>query len=97
MNPELLAALKSHLLGQSIRRWVLAIGSLIALAIPWKFDFGRSDLLIWYVGILVAIQFERTQSRLKAMQLRLAWIHDEINRLRGNEPEDNVLTELTAD
>jgi hypothetical protein len=46
---------------------------------------------------LVLLGLNHIERRLKAMQLRLAWMHARLDALAGAEPEHHVEDELDAD
>jgi hypothetical protein len=96
-DPELRAAAKRYHKIRSIRERVLMVVWLILGVIPWWFSFGRTDMLIWYVGMVILVRLELMWRHIRAVQLRLASMHDEIDRLSGKESEEHLLGEYTAD
>jgi hypothetical protein len=64
-------------------------------AVPWYWDFNKTDTLIC-VAVAVAVWGTgEIELRLKTIQIRLAGMEDKLDRLAGNEPEDNLLLELS--
>jgi hypothetical protein len=55
-----------------------------------------SGLSFYVLAAFVLLGFHRIESRLKAMQLRLAWMHDRLDAIAGLEPDDHFETELGA-
>ncbi len=55
-----------------------------------------SELGFYYLTAILLLCFHWLQSRLKAMQVRLAWMHDHLDALAGNQPKHHVETELDA-
>jgi hypothetical protein len=86
-----------HLRKRSIRETVLVVIALGATIVPWYWEFDRSSTLVWYVGMAVALFYERTEQRLKTMQIRLARMHDLLHRIRGNDIADEELMELVSE
>jgi hypothetical protein len=74
---------------------------------PWFFEdssilghkFEGSNILVWYVGILVVLVYAWTEQRLRTMQIRLATMHDLLHRIAGDSPDeqDELLMELVAE
>jgi hypothetical protein len=95
INPGLREAWQRHMRSrEGIAAWV---GFVVFLLVLWWLDLSPTDRAIFFVGALVVFSFLQTKWRLKAMQIRLAEMHDEIDALRGNKPEDHTLSELTCE
>jgi hypothetical protein len=97
ITEELRAALKRSRRMQSVQEAIMGIVSIIGLCVPWYYEFGRTDTLIWYAGMIVVGGFYSTERRLKVMQRRLAQMHDALDRLESNEAEDHLIAELDGD
>ena len=95
---ELKGALKKYRRMRSLRRTGMAIIALGAITAPWLFDLGRTDTLICWLGALFLWMTGELEVRLKTMQVRLAGMDDQLNALRGRDPEqkpdDNLILEL---
>ncbi len=97
MSDELRSALKQYQRRHSRREWGVIIGGVIGFAVPWVFGFSWTNTLVWLVGLGVSMSFERVERRLKTMQIRLAQMHDTVDRIEGKEAEDHLIAELTDD
>jgi hypothetical protein len=97
IDPGLREAWKHHMRSRRIEGVAAGVGFVIFLLVLWWLDLSSTDRAILFVGALVVFSFLHTKWRLKAMQIRLAEMHDEIDKLRGNQPEDHTLTELTSE
>ena len=87
----------------------LAIVAFTAVVVPWLSDgvpwlsklveLAGSNILAWYVGILVVLFYGYTEQRLRTMQIRLARMHDLLHRIAGDsaEEQDELLMELVAE
>jgi hypothetical protein len=67
----------------------------LGLALAWYLEFNRTDTLICLVAALVAWGVGEIELRLKTIQIRLAGMDDQLDHLNGNEPEDNLILELS--
>jgi hypothetical protein len=76
------------------RQITIGFAPAVGLAVAWFLGFGQTDTLICIVGSLVFILCGCLELRLKTIQIRLAGIADEIDALKGNEPEQNLVLEL---
>jgi hypothetical protein len=70
--------------------------------VPWLsklVEFAGSNILAWYVGILVVLLYGYTEQRLRTMQIRLARMHDLLHRIAGDQAEEQneLLMELVAE
>jgi hypothetical protein len=70
--------------------------------VPWlsKFvELARSNIVAWYVGILVVLLYGYTEQRLRTMQILLATMHDLLHRIAGDstEEQDELLHELVSE
>ena len=67
--------------------------------VPWLPKFTGSNILVWYVGILIVLLYGQTEQRLRTMQIRLARMHDLLHRAAGDSPEEEneLLMELVAE
>jgi hypothetical protein len=91
------AATKRHLRKRRIRDAALGVMALVAAGVPWLLKFEGSSILVWYVGMFVALAYEQTERRLKTMQIRLARMHDLLHRIAGNHTSDEELMELVSE
>jgi hypothetical protein len=96
-NPdeELRKALRGHSRRRDWRWWGCRATVPIAFLAAWWLDFGRTDTLIVVVGAFMLMLLGDTEIRLKAMQLKLAMMADQLDRVSGNEPEGHLLLELS--
>jgi hypothetical protein len=104
-------ALKRYNRTRSIKNATLAIVAFLAFVlpmpaisdwVPWlsKFvELARSNIVAWYVGILVVLLYGYTEQRLRTMQVRLATMHDLLHRIAGDSAEERneLLMELVAE
>jgi hypothetical protein len=100
-------AFKRYMRTRRIKNATLTIGAVIAAVAPWlSFDgvpsvvkFASSNILAWYVGILVVLLYGHTEQRLRTMQIRLARMHDLLHRIAGDsaEDQDEYLMEMVAE
>jgi hypothetical protein len=102
-------AFKRYRRTRAIKNAALVIVTLTAAVVPWLFDgvpwlsklaeLAGSNILAWYVGILVVLLYGYTEQRLRTMQIRLARMHDLLHRIAGDSPEeqDELLGELVAE
>jgi hypothetical protein len=67
---------------------------LIGLGLPWLLDFNRTETMVCMLGGAICAFFGHIEIRMKVMQLRLATMADELDALRGKEPEDNLILEM---
>jgi hypothetical protein len=72
----------------------MAIVALGAISAPWLLDLGRTDTVICWLGAAVVWMTGELEIRLKTIQVRLAGMDDQINALKGGEPEGNLILEL---
>jgi hypothetical protein len=93
---DLETARKRYHRRQTIREGILATCWFLLLPIPWMFSFSRVEILVWYVGAIVLLQFARTQHRLNAMKLTLAMVRDDLAEVTGKEYAEDRLHELLA-
>ena len=96
-SPAIDAAWKGHMRKRRIQGAAAGVGFIVLLLIMWWLDFGPPNSAFLGVGALAVLGFLEIKWRLKAMQIRLAEMHDEIDALRGNTPQNHTLLELTAD
>jgi hypothetical protein len=102
-------AFKRYRRTRAIKNAALTIVTLTAAVVPWLPDevpwlsklveLADSNILVWYVGILVVLLYGYTEQRLRTMQIRLATMHDLLHRIAGDDPEeqDELLMELVAE
>ena len=102
-------ALKRHMRTRRFKNVALAIVAFTAVVVPWLSDgvpwlsklveLAGSNILAWYVGILVVLFYGYTEQRLRTMQIRLARMHDLLHRIAGDsaEEQDELLMELVAE
>jgi hypothetical protein len=73
--------------------WLVFIG---AAAVPVFYGFTRTESVLWYGFIMVAVMFEQNRKRVRAMQVRLATMQGQLDHLVGEHgPIENVLLELS--
>ena len=77
-------ALKRYRRTRRNKNVALGVMALIAAAVPWLLKFEGSSILVWYVGILVVLVHGQTEQRLRAMQIRLASMHELLHRIAGD-------------
>jgi hypothetical protein len=100
-------ALKRYTRRRQIKGRALMLMVFIGALTPWFFEdssilghkFEGSNILVWYVGILVVLVYAWTEQRLRTMQIRLATMHDLLHRIAGDSPDeqDELLMELVAE
>jgi hypothetical protein len=83
INPGLRGAWKRHMRSRRIEGIAAGVGFVIFLLVLWWLDLTQTDRAIFFVGALVVLSFLQTKWRLKAMQIRLAEMRDEIMRCEG--------------
>jgi type II secretory pathway component PulM len=96
-SPEIDAAWKDHMRKRRIEGTAAGVGFIVLLLIMWWLDLRPPNAAFLGVSALIVLGFLEIKRRLKAMQIRLAEMHDEIDALRGNAPQNHMLLELTAD
>jgi len=67
----------------------------IGLAVAFWFNFNLEATATCAIGGIIVGMLGHLEIRLKVMQLRLATIEDKIDKFAGNEPEENLLSELS--
>ena len=72
-------ALKSYNRKKTIRGAVFWIAFCVAAIVPSWFGFTNTDQLIWFVAILGAVLFEQQRKHIRAMQVRLAMMSDQLD------------------
>ena len=95
LSEELIKALRGHGRRRSVRRFAATAFLIAGFVVPWALGFNRTDSIICLVGAVVLWGVGETELRLKAMQVRLAKMDDKLDHLCGNEPEGNLLLELS--
>ena len=92
-------AQKSYRRKRSRRGLFYGAFALVLAFVPWHYGWGLTDKLIWYVGLFVAYLYYQTEIRLKTMQIRLAQMHDALERIGGtadpDQKDDNYISELS--
>jgi hypothetical protein len=53
-------------------------------------------MIPWGFSLAIIVMIRQVYRHIRAMQIRLAWMHEEIDRLRGNEYTGHVLEEYSA-
>jgi hypothetical protein len=91
-------ALKRYRRTRGIKNAALTVVAFTAAVVPWLsegvpwlsklVEFAASDIVAWYVGILVVLFYGYTEQRLRTMQIRLAQMHDLLHRIAGDSAED---------
>ena len=94
MHFDLKGALKSYRRMRAWRHCMMFATVIAALVAAWAFALTRTDTLLCLLGALVLVTAGQIEMRLKTMQIRLAGMADEIDRLRGKEDEGNLILEL---
>ena len=51
----------------------------------WLSKLAGSNILAWYVGMLVVLLYGYTEQRLRTIQIRLAEMHDLLHRIAGEQ------------
>jgi hypothetical protein len=76
---------------------MLIVGG-IALAY-WQREYLHlpSEVTLYALAFIILMSFHWVECRLKAMQLRLARMHDRLDELAGLEPQHHVEMELASD
>jgi hypothetical protein len=91
------SAHKQHARKRRIRDGAFTAATLAAILVPWFLNLDYSGILIWFVGVGVALAYRRTEQRLKTMQIRLAQMHDLLHRINGYRDSDEELMELVSE
>jgi hypothetical protein len=95
-NEELKKALRRYGRKKLLREiifWLVVAG---AGAVPIGYDFTRTEILVWFGFMLVGVMFEQLRKHVRAMQVRLATMQDQLDHLAGEDvPIGNVLSELS--
>ena len=90
---ELDAALKAHF-KRNERRSFVALPAIAGLMLAcWLFDLNGTQMGIGMLGVLVLVVGIEIERRLKTMQVKLAYIHDQLEH--GHYPGEHALTELS--
>jgi hypothetical protein len=92
MFPTLSDESKKKLGRRERKNTILSFVILAAAAVTYWLH--PSDIVILGAVLLLALQ--HIERRLNAIQLRLAWMHDQLDVLSGGEPEGHVEDELDA-
>ena len=94
---------------RSIKNGALAVVAFTAAVVPrlsdgvpWLHGLSKlagSNILAWYVGMLVVLLYGQTEQRLRTIQIRLARMHDLLHRIAGDsaEEQNELLMELVAE
>jgi hypothetical protein len=91
--------LKRYRRKKSLREVGLLALWIIAAIVPFWLGFNRAETLIWFVGVLCLASFEQQRQHIRAIQVRLAEMHDTLNKVAGEEMDDpngNLLSELSS-
>jgi hypothetical protein len=90
-------ALRSYRRKRSRRGFIVGVLSIGAAVVPWVREFSSTDTLIWFLGIGIFWLFYQSELRLKTMQVRLAQMHDALERIAGtaNEKDEHLISELS--
>jgi hypothetical protein len=73
--------------------WLIFSG---AATVPIFSGFTRIESVLWYGFIMVAVMFEQNRKHVRAIQVRLATMQDQLDHLVGEHgPIENVLMELS--
>lgn len=94
MEFTLKAALKSYRRQRGWRLFAINATPIAAIAIPWWYDFSRTEIILCVVGAMLFVVAGHLEMRLKTVQVRLAGMADDIVELRGKESENNLMLEL---
>ena len=94
MEFKLNGALKKYRRMRSWRRAGVAIMAFAAIAAPFFFELGRTDMLICWLGALVVWMTGEIEMRLKTMQVRLAGMSDQLTALTGRDTEQGSDADL---
>jgi hypothetical protein len=88
-------AIKKYNRKKTARQVMFWVAFVIAGGVPVWFDFSRTDYLVWYLILWCALLFETTRKHIRAIQIRLAMMADQLNHVAGREPENYTLDELS--
>jgi hypothetical protein len=93
---DLKKALRRYHRKKTVREFVFWLVFSGAAAVPVFFSYTRTESVLWYGFIMVAVMFEQNRKHVRAMQLRLATMQDQLDHLVGEHcPIDNVLLEVS--
>jgi glutathione S-transferase len=96
LKEELRRAAKRYRRQRSLQDTVFGIAFVALAVMPYWFGLERKDLFFWYFGLAILAAIGQVYRHIRAMQLRLAEMHEEIDRLRGNEYTGHMLDEYSA-
>ena len=90
-------ASRSYRRKRSIRGFIVGVVCFGAAFVPWQREFSSTDTLTWFLGIGIFWLFYQTEIRLKTMQIRLAQMHDALERIGGtaDEKDEHQISELS--
>lgn len=90
-------ALRSYSRKRSTRGFIFGVFCLGAASVPWVREFSSTDTLIWLLGVGIFWLFYQTELRLKTMQVRLAEMHDALERIAGTAhgKDEHLINELS--
>jgi len=91
---ELTDALRIYRRMRGWRTFATAAIVPLGFAAIWVFKLNRTDSLICVASAFLLGFLGHLELRMKTMQIRLAKMADELDALRGKEPEDNLVLEL---
>jgi hypothetical protein len=97
MEFELKGALKKYRRMRSWRRFMTGAIIPVSLAIPWFYEFTRTETLICVAIGCVVWGVSEIELRLKTMQIRLAGMDDKLYRLIGDKDhgtDDDLILEM---
>jgi hypothetical protein len=97
MEFELTGALKKYRRMRGWRSFLVGLAIPLGVAVPWYYDFNRTDTLICLAGAFVFSSIGYLEMRLKTMQIRLAGMADQLDALSGKKSkdhDDNLILEL---
>jgi hypothetical protein len=82
---------------QRLSRLPLLVAGGVALAYWQRQYLGLPSEVGFYVlALFIFLGFHHVERRLDAVQLRLAWMHDRLDKLAGIEPQHHIEAELDA-
>ena len=98
-NDHLRKALQSYNRKKGLREFAVWIAFCIASVVPfWALD-SRTEYLVWYLAIATVMLLEQQRKHIRAMQVRLAMMSDQLAHLIGEDEydvlPDNVIAELS--
>jgi hypothetical protein len=80
MDTDLAEALKAHRRRLEFRMYAVPLLAMAGIAFAsWAYDLNGTQIMIAWLGAIVITATFQIECRLKTMQVRLAWIHDQMS------------------